>query len=126
VDGPIDGQIDRRSGTGRAGEDAAARWYADAGYQILARNWRCRIGELDLIVSRGRMLVVVEVKARRGSAFGGGYEAVDARKRRKVRALTEAFLVGSRLRPSAIRFDVASVGIGRNDSATVEVFEDAF
>jgi putative endonuclease len=125
-EGQIDSRIDRRPGTGRAGEDAAARWYADAGYRLLARNWRCRLGELDLIVSRGGTLVVVEVKARRGPAFGGGYEAVDARKRRKVRALTEAFLVGSRFGPSAIRFDVASVGIGPNDSATVEVFEDAF
>lgn len=66
-----------------------------------------------------------EVKARSGSAFGGGYEAVTWSKRRKLRQLAEVFLASERPPQAAIRFDVASVWLGP-DGADVEVFEDAF
>ena len=118
---------DSRARTGVIGEDAALRTYTDAGYRLVARNWRCRIGELDLILTRGPMLVFCEVKARRGEAFGGGWEAVTARKRAKVRSVAQAFLMSSGLRPDAIRFDVASVDVGRRPGeAKVELFRDAF
>ncbi len=120
--------------TGTAGEDAAARWYRQRGYGELARNWRCSIGEVDLVLSRGDTLVFCEVKTRRGSGFGGGWEAVTARKRQKLRALAQTFLLVHRLAPATVRFDVASVlvregrppGSGPGRSAEVEVFEDAF
>lgn len=118
---------DGRTRTGAIGEDAALRTYTDAGYRLIARNWRCRIGELDLVLARGPTLVFCEVKARRGVAFGGGWEAVTARKRAKVRSVAEAFLMSSGLRPDAIRFDVASVEVGRRPGeAKVELFLDAF
>jgi putative endonuclease len=110
---------------GRAGEDAALDAYLHRGYRLVARNWRCRLGELDLVLVRGDTLVFCEVKSRRGSAFGGGYEAVTWRKRAKVRTLAEAFLQESRARPGAIRFDVASVALGP-PGPHVELFEDAF
>lgn len=110
---------------GSRGEDAAADAYRRRGYRVLARNWRCAIGELDLIVERRGILVFCEVKSRRDSAFGGGYEAVTWRKRAKLRALAQAFLQGSGSHPHAIRFDVASVDV-RGPRSTVEVFEDAF
>jgi putative endonuclease len=110
---------------GARGEDAAAAAYRRRGYRVVARNWRCRLGELDLVLARGGVLVVCEVKARRGSAFGGGYEAVTPRKRAKLRALAEAYLLASGARPLAIRFDVASVEIS-GGRPRVEVFEDAF
>jgi putative endonuclease len=92
----------------------------------VARNWRCSIGELDLVVQRGGLLVFCEVKSRRGGAFGGGYEAVGWRKRRKVRQLAEVFLADTGARPAAIRFDVASVDLGSIRGSSVEIFEDAF
>ncbi len=110
---------------GTFGEKAAADAYRRRGYRIVARNWRCRLGELDLVVERRGVLVFCEVKSRGGDAFGGGYEAVTRRKRAKLRALAEAFLEASAARPHAIRFDVASVAVRRARS-TVEVFEDAF
>jgi putative endonuclease len=117
--------VDARPKTGSAGEDAAARLYASRGFVVIARNWRCRIGEVDLVLARGDLLVVCEVKTRRGSRFGGGYEAVTARKRAKLRSVAEAFLVSSRRRPGSVRFDVASVAAnGRRYD--VELFEDAF
>lgn len=111
--------------TGREGEDAALAAYRQMGFDLVVRNWRCRIGEIDLIVTRGGTLVFCEVKTRRGSAFGAGYEAVTGRKRAKVRATAEAFVLGMRWVPRWIRFDVASVTLGPR-GPEVELFEDAF
>jgi putative endonuclease len=110
---------------GRRGEDATARAYERRGYRLVARNWRCRLGELDLVVARAGVLVFCEVKSRRGSVLGGGFEAVTWAKRRKLRALAEAFLQSAGSRPQAVRFDVASVAM-RGARSTVEIFEDAF
>ena len=118
--------MDVRSITGRRGEDAAERIYVCRGYRVLARNWRCRIGELDLVLARGEVLVICEVKTRRGGRFGAGFEAVDARKRHKVRAVAEVFLQQPGFTPRAVRFDVASVWVRPDGSASVELFEDAF
>jgi putative endonuclease len=118
-------QIDRRSARGRAGEDAAADVYRRRGFRVLARNWRCPIGELDLVLERDRLLVFCEVKTRTGASFGGGYEAVTWSKRRKLRSLAEAFLAAMDRRHREVRFDVASVWLGAR-RADVEVFEDAF
>jgi putative endonuclease len=117
--------IDDRLARGRAGEDAALQVYRRRGYRLVARNWRCSIGELDLVLERDGLLVFAEVKARSGLAFGGGYEAVTWIKRRKLRQLAEAFLTSRPSPPAQIRFDVASVWLdgARPD---VEVFEDAF
>jgi putative endonuclease len=117
--------MDVRPVTGRRGEDAAELSYVRRGYRVLDRNWRCRIGELDLVVQRGPVAAVVEVKTRRGLRFGAGYEAVDARKRAKLRAVAEAYALTHPAVPS-VRFDVASVALLADGSAAVEVFEDAF
>jgi putative endonuclease len=110
---------------GSLGEDAAADAYRRRGYRVVARNWRCRLGELDLVVERRGILIFCEVKSRRESVFGGGYEAVTWRKQAKLRALAEVFLRDVGDRPQAIRFDVASVAV-RGDRSAVELFEDAF
>jgi putative endonuclease len=70
--------------------------------------------------------VFCEVKTRRGARYGGGFEAVDARKRQKLRALAEVFLQQHHASPSTVRFDVASVRLRPDGSASVEVFHDAF
>jgi putative endonuclease len=116
---------------GRRGEDAALRRYEQAGYRLVARNWRCRLGEIDLVLARGTTLVVCEVKARRGSGLGGPFEAVGVRKREKLRRLAQAFLLSEArsAAPSAaidLRFDVASVTVGMGGHVSVHVFEDAF
>ena len=111
---------------GRIGEDAALRRYLARGYRLVARNWTCPIGELDLVLSRGDVLVFCEVKARRGSALGGPFEAVTWRKQRKLRLLAEAFLASSRIAAPALRFDVASVSVAGPGEPSVHVFEAAF
>ncbi len=114
-----------RAALGRAGEDAALGVYLGKRFRTVARNWRCALGELDLVVERGGLLVFCEVKTRSGSGFGGGYEAVTWLKQRKLRQLAELFLEAHGLRPDRVRFDVASVQMGRRGPA-VDLFEDAF
>jgi putative endonuclease len=116
---------DRRAARGRLGEEAALRAYERHGFALLARNWRCELGELDLVVRRRGLVVVCEVKARSGAAFGGGYEAVTWSKRRKLRNLAETFIDRNGLRWADVRFDVASVWLGPR-GADVELYQDAF
>jgi putative endonuclease len=116
---------DRRSERGRTGEDAALRVYEQRGFALVARNWRCHLGELDLVIVRRDLLVFCEVKARSGPAFGGGYEAVTWSKRRRIRNLADAYLDRCGFEHARVRFDVASVWLGAR-GADVEIFEDAF
>ena len=120
--------MDRRRERGAAGEDRVAAWYAAQGYRVVARNWRCRAGELDLVVARGGLHVICEVKTRRGHGFGGGFAAVGWEKQRKLRQLAELFLLALPEQPVAVRFDVASVALGPPGPSgpSVEVFVDAF
>lgn len=86
-----------------------ARWYVREGYEIIARNWRCPRGELDIVAWRDGVLVVCEVKARRNTNFGDPFEAITPRKVLRLRRATAA-LVESMERPvKEIRFDGASV-----------------
>jgi putative endonuclease len=116
----------RRLALGSAGEEATLVRYRELGYSVVARNWRCPLGEIDLVIGRGGLLVFCEVKTRAGAAFGGGFEAVTWRKQRKLRQLAEVFLLTEGLDPARVRFDVASVATGQGDGISVELFEDAF
>ncbi|MGH9222492.1 MAG: YraN family protein [Acidimicrobiales bacterium] len=106
---------------GRSGEDAVAAWYVAGGYEVVVRNWRCREGELDLVVRRGRTYVFCEVKARSSDAFGVPAEAVGRTKQARIRHLAARWLSEGEVRAVGIRFDVASVLAGK-----VEVLEGAF
>jgi len=112
-------------GIGSVGEDAALELYRRRGYRLVAKNWRCRLGEVDLIVARDRTLVFCEVKTRRGSRFGGPFDAVTETKRRKLRSLAELFMLEHRAPAHDVRFDVASVSVGPG-GPSVHLFEDAF
>ena len=93
---------------GRWGEDRAAEYLRDMGYRVLAANWRCRFGELDLIAEDGAYLCFVEVKLRRSAAYGSAAEFVDRRKQNKLRAAAELYLTR---RPTDLqpRFDVVEI-----------------
>ncbi len=114
-------RVARRRALGVAGEDLAAAWYGGRGCQVLARNWRCREGELDLVVRDGGSIVFCEVKSRSSLAFGSPLEAVTATKRRRLRVLAARWLAEASVRPGPLRFDVAAVLDGE-----LEVVEGAF
>jgi len=111
--------------TGSAGERAAELAYVRRGYRVVARHWRSRVRELDLVLARRDVVAICEVKTRRGRRFGEPWQAVDARKQAKLRNVAQAFLIASGLRPRLVRFDVASVTLHADD-ALVTVYEDAF
>ncbi|MEO7428113.1 MAG: YraN family protein [Acidimicrobiales bacterium] len=113
--------VDRRRALGAAGEARAAAWYEANGYEVVARNWRCRDGELDLVVRRGRQLVFVEVKARTTDRFGIPAEAVTSAKQRRLRGLAARYLADTDTRASGLRFDVVAILGGE-----LEVIEAAF
>lgn len=95
---------------GRDAEDRVARFLEERGFHILARNFKSRTGEIDVIASRGRALHFVEVRSRATSRFLHPAESVDARKQAKIRRTAEAFL--AKLRgpaPAEVYFDVAAV-----------------
>lgn len=121
---------DVRSGLGARGEQAALELYRRRGFSLVASNWRCSLGEIDLVLRRRDVLVFCEVKTRRGSACGTGFEAVDARKQRKLRSLAEVFLLTHGVGAISVRFDVASVAVRTGSKpggdTQVELFEDAF
>jgi putative endonuclease len=102
----------RNRALGAAGEAAAAAWYEARGYRVLARNWRCREGELDLVLAHGGTVVFCEVKARSSAAFGVPAEAVTRTKQQRIRLLATRWLESSGARPKALRFDVACVLAG--------------
>ncbi|WAA67777.1 YraN family protein [Microbacterium oxydans] len=77
---------------GRAGEERAAQYLTRIGYTVLARNWRCAQGEIDIIASHDGHLAVVEVKTRRTAVFGHPFEAIDPRKRRRLWQLAQAWV----------------------------------
>jgi putative endonuclease len=111
-----------RRALGISGEDAVAAWYEARGYEVVARNWRCRDGELDLIVQAGRAYVFCEVKTRTSDAFGAPAEAVTRNKQARIRRLAARWLEEAAPKPAReIRFDVASV-LGD----VVDVIEGAF
>lgn len=106
---------------GRHGEDLVARWYMAQGDVVVARNWRCRSGELDLVVRCGDLVVFCEVKTRSSTRYGSPFEAVDRRRRSRMRAAAREFLRVEQPGGRGTRFDVAAVLGG-----SVEVIHGAF
>jgi putative endonuclease len=122
---------DRRARIGRQGEQVVADWYEARGFTVLDRNWRCSLGELDLVLADegGRQLVFCEVKTRTSSAFGSPFEAVTAQKVRRLRRLAGRWMAQAKprgLSPAQVRLDVAAVRAGPGATASVEVVEGAF
>lgn len=120
-----------RVARGKWAEDLVTRWYEQHGYVIVARNWRCKRGELDVVACKDSVLVVCEVKARASNAFGTPAEAVTLAKQLKVRRATADFRASMRVSSDpfaplvnmarSVRFDVACV-LGTQ----LELLEDIF
>ena len=115
-----------KDAVGAYGERVALAHLVEQGMVVLDRNWRCRTGEVDLILRDGTDLVFCEVKTRRTNRFGTPAEAVDETKVRRLRQLAAQWLAEAGLRPSTVRFDVVSVLPQRSGAARVEHVRGAF
>lgn len=107
------------SAVGEYGERLAEKVGREAGWEILARNWRCPYGEIDIVALDGDTLVVCEVKTRRGTTFGLPAEAVTRAKATRLRRLAAAWLADNP-GPAQVRIDVVGVLIPRSGPAVVE------
>jgi putative endonuclease len=105
---------------GKQGEDLAAGFLTRAGLTIIARNWRCAQGEIDIVAVDGRTLVVCEVKTRSGVAFGTPLEAVTRRKAYRLRRLAALYLKDHQVLYEQIRIDVIGVLRSQAGQFTIE------
>lgn len=113
------------SAVGGYGERMAARFLRERGLEVLDRNWRCELGELDIVARDGRCLVVCEVKTRRSTTFGDPIEAVDHRKLSRLRRLAGAWLaehgeVSAQGWVQDIRVDVVGILRPRRGACRIE------
>ena len=119
--------MNARQRLGRTAEDAAAAYLMAHGHELILRNYRRRMGELDLIVRRGEVLAIVEVRTRSSEAYGGAAASIDAAKRRRIirasRALLQQHAELARLH---VRFDVIVVSDAGAERPRIEWIQHAF
>jgi putative endonuclease len=118
---------DKRKALGRTGEAIAARHLQGLGWRVLARNWTCPQGEIDLIAQDGDTVVIVEVRTRRGKeAFNSALASINARKQTRLLRLAEAYRQQMKLAESTpFRIDVVGVALQPGGMFAVEVLRDA-
>ena len=117
--------MDNRRSLGDRGEDLAAAHLKKQGYNILARNYRTPIGEIDLVARHQGALVFIEVKTRRSRRFGSPQEAVHPAKQERLRNLAEYYLQQQGLGEVMVRFDVVGI-LWQEGKPQIEVIEGAF
>lgn len=100
---------DSTSARGRRGEDLAAAHLGEQGFVLLERNFRCRLGELDIVARDGDTLVFVEVRSRASGGYGDPLETVNARKQKRLARVAQVYLSRRRPKFSGCRFDVIGI-----------------
>ena len=116
---------DGRQILGKMGEDLACGELRRRGYAILARRYRTRLGEIDIVARDGETIVFVEVKARTDAAFGGAGAAVTGWKQQRVARMAADFLARRRCGEVPCRFDVVAIDFDKS-GPRIEVYENAF
>jgi putative endonuclease len=114
-----------RIALGRFGEKLASRRLQKLGYQILEKNYRCSLGEVDLVARDGDALVFIEIKTRKNRPLGEAKEAVHKRKQGQLSRVALAYLKSKKLLGTKARFDVVAIGVGEGKEE-IEIIRDAF
>ena len=117
---PTDAATARRLALGAYGERIAARHLAAQGLVILDRNWRCDLGEIDLVLRDGPVLVVCEVKTRSSDVCGTPHEAVTPGKLDRLQRLAQAWAEAQGIRPAETRIDLVAIHRPRRGAAVVD------
>lgn len=108
---------------GKKGEEIASKYLNDNGYEVIKQNFRCKLGEIDLIAIKNNTIIFVEVKTRSNTKFGTPEQAVNSNKRKHILRTSQVFLAQNRLNNYDLRFDVISVYMN-GDIYKIEHFED--
>lgn len=115
-----------RQEIGARGEDAAEAYLRRSGLDVIDRNWRCPVGEIDIVAIEGESLVLCEVKTRTTIAKGTPEEAVSAAKRKRLTRLAEAYIANAGIQPCEVRFDVIAIRVLSPDRALLRHHRAAF
>jgi putative endonuclease len=110
---------------GKLGEDLAVKEIENQGYICLVRNYRCSLGEIDVIARDGDTLVFVEIKTRKGRSLGYAKEAIDRRKKRKLSRVALSYMKAEDCCDARSRFDVVAVTLN-GEERKIEVVKNAF
>ena len=110
---------------GKIGEDLALRKVKRLGYKVVAKNYRCPLGEIDLIAKDRGCLVFIEIKTRKGKSVGYAKEAVDGRKRRQISKVALSYMKSNDCMDVKARFDVIAINI-MGDQKEIEIITNAF
>jgi len=115
-----------RSTLGERGETAACAFLKERGYELLEKNYKCKIGEIDVIARRRGRLAFVEVKTRTSAQFGTPQEAVDLRKQEKIFKVAQWYLKEKKLVKIPVAFDVVAVLWREGPAPEIRLIADAF
>ena len=111
--------------TGSNGEDFATQFLLDYGYKICERNYRCKLGEIDIVALDKDEIVFVEVKTRTQSKFGMPADAVDGRKKNHIYRVAEYYVMVNQLEDKFMRFDVIEVYVDFSGKARISHIKNA-
>ncbi|HID70640.1 MAG TPA: YraN family protein [Desulfobacterales bacterium] len=117
---------DNRISLGKKGEDLAASFLKKNGFQIIQRNYRQKIGEIDIIARQNEWLVFIEVKARKSIRFGQPFEAVTQNKQAQICRVALDFMTRNKLLDQPVRFDVISILFKGEGGADIEHLPNCF
>lgn len=110
---------------GKEGEELALKKMKRMGYKCIARNYRCVLGEIDMIALHRDCLVFIEIKTRKGRSLGYAKEAIDGRKRRQLSKVALAYMKANNCCDTKSRFDVVAIHMG-DGKEEIEVIQNAF
>jgi putative endonuclease len=108
------------------GEQLAAAYLNDLGYQIVFRNYRCRYGEMDLVCRHETIWCFVEVKTRRSTEYGQGWQAITIRKQKRLRLIARCFLNEIADAVSGARFDIVAIDYRSATDYRIRLLQNAF
>jgi len=111
---------------GKRGEEATADFLRKKGYRIIERNYKNRLGEIDIIAKDKKTLCFIEVKTRTSLRFGYPQEAVTERKQKKINRVALAYLKQYNLLQISARFDIVSVIFNNQNKTEIKIIKDAF
>jgi len=115
-----------RTGLGATGEELAISYLKKLGYRIVERNFRCKLGEIDVVAYDGNTLVFVEVRTKKSRHFGSPVSSVSYQKQRKLISLAKFYIKKHKLFNKSARFDVVGVRFDSDGSYRINLIQNAF
>lgn len=109
---------------GKWGEELALKKIKSMGYRCIEQNYRCSLGEVDIVARDGESLVFIEIKTRKGRSLGFSKEAINARKRRQLSKVALAYMKAKNCCDVKSRFDVVAINL--KDGPEIEIIKNAF